>query len=188
MKGLIHVGANDGREYMGTERQVLLFEPLEEAFDRAVEMHKDNENVAIVNLAMGDNEGFQLISMNVASNNQESSSMLSPRKHLEIFPNIKFIGVETVSMTSLDYFLRENNLQRQYDEMVIDVQGYEIHVLRGAKKTLNDIKKITCEVNRAEVYEGCTKIEEVDEFLAKYGFKQESVEWFGDWGNAVYVK
>ena len=35
----------------------------------------------------------------------------------------------------------------------MDVQGYELEVLKGATKTLEQVDYVYCEVNRDEVYE-----------------------------------
>jgi hypothetical protein len=71
----------------------------------------------------------------------------------------------------------------------MDVQGYELEVLKGASKFLSHIQFIYCEVNRAEVYEGCPMIEEIDQFLGEYNFERVDTNWAGDtWGDALYVK
>ena len=71
----------------------------------------------------------------------------------------------------------------------MDVQGYELEVLKGAIKTLNQIDYVYCEVNRDEVYENNAYVEEIDEFLAEYGMERMETDWAGDiWGDALYIK
>jgi len=73
--------------------------------------------------------------------------------------------------------------------MNIDVQGFELEVLRGAKKTLKNIKWIMTEVNRDEVYENCCMVDEIDNFLLPYGLRRVETDWAGNtWGDALYVK
>ncbi len=71
----------------------------------------------------------------------------------------------------------------------IDVQGFELEVFRGAKNTLNNIQYVMTEVNRAELYKNCCMVEELDEFLGKYGFERKETTWDGEtWGDAFYTK
>ena len=71
----------------------------------------------------------------------------------------------------------------------MDVQGYELEVLRGAKKFLTSIDFIITEVNRANVYKGCALVEELDAFLLNYGFYRAETSWEGvTWGDAFYIK
>jgi hypothetical protein len=45
------------------------------------------------------------------------------------------------------------------------------------------------EVNRAELYKGCARIEDLDMFLSQYGFERVETTWDGGtWGDAFYVK
>ena len=65
----------------------------------------------------------------------------------------------------------------------MDVQGYELEVLKGGEHYLNNIDYIITEVNRDEVYDGCAKIEELDAFLQKYTFIRVETTWDGKtWG------
>ena len=71
----------------------------------------------------------------------------------------------------------------------MDVQGYELEVLKGATESLKHIDYLMCEVNRAEVYEECCMIDELDSFLSNYNFKRVETTWDGiTWGDAFYVK
>jgi hypothetical protein len=71
----------------------------------------------------------------------------------------------------------------------MDVQGYELEVLKGSKKTLENVEYIYTEVNRANVYDGCVQIEELDSFLRGFGFGRKETNWEGvTWGDALYIK
>ena len=76
-----------------------------------------------------------------------------------------------------------------YNLINIDVQGYELNVFCGAKKVLEKIDYIISEVNRADLYKNCTKVEELDLFLKTYGFERVETSWVGNtWGDALYIK
>lgn len=77
----------------------------------------------------------------------------------------------------------------KYNFINVDVQGYELEVLKGASETLRNIDYIMSEVNRDEVYENCAQVEELDNFLANYNFVRVETVWVGDiWGDAFYIK
>jgi hypothetical protein len=71
----------------------------------------------------------------------------------------------------------------------MDVQGFELEVLKGGTKTLEHVDYVYCEVNRDEVYENNALVEELDEFLGEYGMKRVETDWAGEiWGDALYIR
>lgn len=119
-------------------------------------------------------------------NGGQSCSLLKPKDHLRILPWIKFDGEEEVLVVSLDGLGLK---WTEYNFLYLDVQGYELEVLKGAEKTLAGIDFIFTEVNRAEVFEGCGQIGEVDAFLADQGFRRVETEWHGgEFGDALYIR
>ena len=71
----------------------------------------------------------------------------------------------------------------------MDVQGYELEVLKGGTKTLEKVDYVYCEVNRDEVYENNAYVEELDEFLKGYNMERVMTSWEGQiWGDALYVR
>ena len=105
---------------------------------------------------------------------------------MELHPDVSFEGTEDVEVDILDnYDIGNCNM------INIDVQGYELEVFKGAKKTLKKIDYIYCEVNRDEVYEGNAMVGELDEFLGEYGFERVETKWpesYYTWGDALYIK
>ena len=78
------------------------------------------------------------------------------------------------------------------DLLNIDTQGYEMEVLKGSIKLLNQgIKYIILEVNKKELYKGCPLVKDIDNFLNKYGFVRTDTHYWMDsysWGDAFYIK
>ena len=193
VSGVIHVGAhyggNDGeeiKEYIDLDvKRIVLFEPLKDNFRvlyKNSEKFKSN-NIELHNVALGSHSG--IIEMNVSSNDRQSSSILDPNIHLEAHPEVLFFGKEQVGIKSLDeYNINNCNL------MVVDVQGYELEVFRGAVKTLRNVDYIFCEVNNDEVYKNNARVEEIDEYLSQYNFKRVETKWWNNnlWGDALYIK
>lgn len=190
INGVIHVGAHYGEELFDYSKlkisSVHFFEPLEENFLKLQEEIIKFNSIDIHShcCALGNDEGERKIYL--SSNKLESSSLLEPDQHLVDHPEVSFIGESTVILKKLDQFHIENA-----NFLNMDVQGYELEVLKGAVKTLNYIDYIYCEVNRSSTYKNNALIDDIDFFLSKYDFKRIETVWAGEkisWGDAFYIK
>ena len=160
--GIIHVGASVGQEvaaYSQLGVPVLLFEPLQQPFLTLSESIKPYPIMVAVNLALGDFEGE--IAFYESDKKGVSSSPLKPTKHKQYYPMRNFTET-TCQQTTLDAYLANNIVP--YNQLVLDVQGAELHVLRGAMKTLKQIDTVIAEVWNVRMYDGCPLKEEVDAF------------------------
>ena len=189
IKGIVHVGAHYGeeiQEYVDNGIQkITVFEPLSKNFDiLSKRLQNVNADIEGHQVALGSKKG--IVTMFLSSNEAQSSSILKPKQHLELHPDVYFDGTEEVEVSLLDdYDIGDANF------INIDVQGYELEVFKGGKETLKKIDYIYCEVNRDEVYEGAPMVEELDEFLGTYGFERVETHWpetYYTWGDALYIK
>jgi FkbM family methyltransferase len=187
IKGIIHVGGHYGEEivdYLNCGIQdIVIFEPISENFDRLKSNVENlNANISGFQVALGSEE--RETEMFVSSNGALSSSILKPKKHLTQYTDITFNQKEIVDVKTLDSYGYDG-----YNFINMDVQGYELEVLKGAKKTLEYVDYVYCEVNRDEVYENNAYIEEIDEFLSDYDMVRVETDWQGDtWGDALYIR
>ncbi|HEY9608302.1 FkbM family methyltransferase [Allocoleopsis sp.] len=187
IKGLIHVGAHYGQEYeiyqkLGIDN-LIFFEPLRQNFE-ILKTHV-GEKAKLFQLALG-NENKKVKMYVESANNGMSSSILKPQRHLEQYPQIVFDQEEIVEMVKLDDFLFE---KENYNFLTIDVQGYELEVLKGSRQTLTNISGILTEVNRDELYSNCVRVEHLDSFLKNFNFYRVETNWEGGtWGDAFYLK
>ena len=187
-KNVLHVGAHYGQEHQSYldigVREITYFEPQRRVYE-ILKSHVGNH--LCINKALGSSVGT--VSMHCEDANQGmSSSVLKPEIHAVQYPHIVFNHVEEVEMSTLDIEVKENKL-KGFNTIVIDVQGYELEVFKGAHKTLSKIDHIYTEVNRASVYSGCVLVEELDAFLGEYGFVRVETDWAGStWGDAFYTK
>ncbi|NJM71288.1 MAG: FkbM family methyltransferase [Scytonema sp. RU_4_4] len=187
IKGLIHVGAHYGQEYEIYQKlgivNLIFFEPLSQNFE-ILKTHV-GEKAKLFQKALG-NENKKVKMYIESANNGMSSSILKPQKHLEQYPQIVFDQEEIVEMVRLDDFLPE---KENYNFLTIDVQGYELEVLKGSRETLTSISGILTEVNRDELYENCVQVEQLDDFLERFDFHRVETNWEGGtWGDAFYLK
>ena len=195
--GVVHIGGHHGQEcksYLSHGiKNVCVFEPVPEHFTIMKEQLQDS-HVRMFNIALGSKR--ESTTINVSDFEGEnahlykgmSSSILEPKKHLEQYKHIKFGETVPVEVHSLNEFSIENDIEPEdYNFMNIDVQGYELEVLKGATDFLPFMEYIYTEVNRDEVYKNCPMVEEIDTFLEEYGFKRLHTDWAGDtWGDALY--
>lgn len=187
ISGVIHIGAHYGEEvynYVNLGiKDIVLFEPLEKNFEVLKNNVSElNANITGYCVALGNKN--QNVNMFLSSNNLESSSVLKPKIHLDLHPEVVFSGEEMVEMKRLDDFSFNN-----YNFINLDVQGYEMEVLKGAEKTLEYVDYLYCEVNRNEVYEGNAYVEEIDNYLSNYNMRRVETSWWydGPWGDALYI-
>jgi len=129
--GIIHIGAHYGEEikdYIDNGIQkLLLFEPLEDNYNILLDrINGLNANIKLHKVALGSE--IKEATMYVSDNEKQSSSILKPKKHLTHHPDVYFPDMENVEVNILD-----NYDTFEYNFISMDVQGYELEVLKGAK-------------------------------------------------------
>lgn len=76
-----------------------------------------------------------------------------------------------LQMETLDSFLPAHGIDpADYNYWVLDVQGAELLVLKGAKESLRHCKVISTEISTVEVYEGGARYEDIKSELASAEF------------------
>jgi FkbM family methyltransferase len=189
ISGIIQIGAHHGNEYDTLKKlseHILMFEPQKEVYNKLFNKLGSMPNLIIENKALGSSIGIMQMYTEQANNGQ-SSSLLIPQLHCVQYPSIKFTGTEQVEVITLNEYF--NDKLFNYNLLTLDVQGYELEVLKGSTDILLKVDYILCEVNRAELYKGCPMVEEIDSFLNDYGFKRDITSWDGHtWGDALYVR
>lgn len=197
IRGVIQVGAFVGEELPAYRSlglfNTILFEPQPKIFEIAKEKCCETERV--YNVALGSQKGEMDMYLShteggITNGSGASSSLLRPKKHLTEHPQVKFIDRIKVEVDTLDSFLNEHKINTsEYNFLNIDVQGFELEVLKGGYNTLNNIDAMILEINRDEVYEGCPMVEEIDLFLAEAGFNRVLTCWQSEsWGDGFYIK
>lgn len=187
-RGVIDIGSHQGQRlelYQQMKfKSVLAFEASRSNFE--ILKSKASSNVTVVNKALG--RVADVCSLNIASNDGISSSVLKPKVHLEQYPDVKFDRTEKVEMTTLDLWNEEHKSNEQHNVVFLDVQGFEFEVLLGARKTLNNVECVICKISRSDLFENCSQATEIDLFLRTYGFRRIFTTWAGGtWGIGCYV-
>lgn len=174
-RGVIHIGANTGQErflYKSYGLKVAWVEPIPNLFNELQSNLVDFPDQTAYNalLAAEDGKKYQF---HISSNEGSSSSILEPNKQLHYWDKIGFRPVEMESL-SLPTFIRKNGIDlASFDILVIDAQGAELLILKGAKEILRHFRYIQCEAVNFEVYSGCCLLKDLDNFLSGSGFRQK---------------
>jgi FkbM family methyltransferase len=190
IRGVIHVGGHVGDELSSYKQcgveNLILFEPQKHCYDKLCKKVQEINfpNATVINKALGNRTGkIEMISDPTGL----CGSILNPKLHLEISPDVVFSERFDVDISTLDDEIPENH---EYNFLNMDTQGYELEVLKGGVNTLNQIEYIYTEVNQVEVYENNAMIGELDEFLNQYDMERVVTGWHGSqtWGDAFYIK
>jgi FkbM family methyltransferase len=187
--GVIHVGGHIGQEMETYKKNnvtnLIVFEPQKVPFQKlsSVVESVGFDNVTLVNKALGNS--CKMVEM-TCNDDGLCSSILNPKHVLEQYPNIIFDRKETVEMVTMDSVIPQDH---SFNFLNMDTQGYELEVLKGARKTLERIDCVYTEVNNTEVYEDNALIEEIDDFLKDYDMIRVETDWMGGtWGDAFYIR
>ena len=185
--GAIHIGAHTCEELpfyynLGlNDSNIVWFE----ANPKLVEENKKRlPNIQIHQAMLAENDGEERRFM--ITNNGQSSSFLEFGTHRYLYREVHEVDRIPLKTSTLDSY----KLSEKYNFINIDVQGAELHVLKGALETLKHVDFLYVEVNIHEVYIGCGKMHEVDALLEPLGFiKAESdVSNSSGWGDVLYIK
>ncbi len=187
--GVIHGGAHEGLEFdtykriFGADIETHWFEPDVRVFENLCARLQGQEKTYFYNFALGAKEETLTLWEEEATNG-ESSSLFHPKKIVEIYPTLKFKKGPDVPVKTLDSFNIINS-----NVLVLDVQGYELEVLKGAQETMKRIDHVFLEVSMEELYEGCPTIHDLNGFLGDYGFRMRENWWTdGSWGDCYWSK
>lgn len=147
---------------VGAKGQVISFEPNPLAYywlKQNIELNR-LRNVEVYPVALGSNCGHT--TLNIAlDENMESSSIISSHVEGTIIKEVK------VPILTFDKFVKLRGINK-VDLMKIDVEGYELEVLKGCEKVLSNsiIKRLVIEVHRDVI-----PLQFIISFLKSYRYK-----------------
>lgn len=176
---VLDVGANAGQyaqrlRAAGYTGRIVSFEPLADAFAALAEASRPDPAWEARRLALGDEDGTT--SINVAGNSWSSSVLEMGAAHLASAPESAYVGTEEIPIARLDSVWHE--LVRDGDRVFLklDVQGYEMHALRGAEASLQRIALVQAELALVTLYEGDMSWRAIVDHLDRHGFELAGLE------------
>ena len=173
--GVIHIGANEGQErehYNKYDLQkVLWIEADPEVFKKLKENISQYKNQTALNYLVLDNNNKK--KFNISNSNGNASSILEFSKHKKMYPNVKFVKKIFLQSYSLRNIVKKEKINlKNYQALILDVQGSELKVLKGANKLLINFNYIKLECSNFEVYKHNPSIKVISNYLKNYNFKE----------------
>ena len=130
------------------------------------------------------NTSGESLNLNIMTNT-ESTSLLALGTHSTEHPDIHLSYTLPIKTKTLSELLIDSPAP---DLLALDIQGVELRAIKGYGLKIAEVKWVYCEVNKAELYEGCCQITEIDDYLSQFGFKRAVTRWtIHHWGDALYV-
>jgi len=176
VRGVIHIGANTGQErkiYDRHQLQVLWIEPIPEIFNIFQTNIRQFPKQRAIQRLVTDRDN-QTYPFHIANNAGSSSSILALKLHQDIWPQVAYEKTITLQSKTLPSLLAEEQIDiADYDALVLDTQGAELLILKGAVPVLQHFSYIKVEVPDFESYAGCCQLKDLETFLASQGYCEQ---------------
>jgi len=146
-------------------KSVVMFEPQAKLIDNLKSRQLDGVKTKIYQCALGDSEGQLTLQGGTAS----ASLYKSASNQHHYFPGSVNQEAELVEVKVLDDVYKADDLE--YPDLIkMDVQGYELKVLKGASAVLANARYLVIELGLREFYKGQPQLWELWRFLDEEGY------------------
>lgn len=177
IKGVIHIGANDGEEVpsymeMGI-KNIICFEPIPE---KCAHIVKSYPMVFVINCAAGSKDRHRILYLTEDESLKGSSLLRNVDKEGKFnLQKQKEFGISCHEIR-MDAFIdnRPDIHFKNFNCVVIDVQGFELDVLKGFGDKIKEFDYWSIECSRVPVYDGEARAKEVIDYMDSMGFIQDS--------------
>ena len=176
---VLDVGANAGQFGQALRRagftgRIVSVEPLTEAYAALAARATRDPAWSVERAAVSEQAGSLVV--NVSANSVSSSVLPILERSTVAAPQTGYVGTESVPATTVAELVERHALDPAATLLKIDVQGYELPVLRGAAATLDRLAAVRTEMSLVPLYEGQALLPEMIDFLAQHGFELWYVE------------
>lgn len=171
---IIDVGANSGQftqvvNHFYPKAKIESFEPIPEFFLKIEKKFASNKNIIVHNQALGNEEGeigfYRNKFGHISSILEISSDNIHYPKEENDLDQIK------VKINTLDKLYFSNDKISGVSLLKLDVQGYELEVLKGGKRIIQEIDYIIIEANLEQLYKEQPTFTEINKFLNDKNFE-----------------
>ena len=159
---------------IGYTGRVVSFEPLSSAYAKLSKNAASDESWETRKQGVGPSVGTSEI--HVSANFDSSSFLEMSDRHTQSSPDSAYVDTETVEVTTLDTIWNEIATPEDRVYLKLDVQGYELEVMRGAEAALPQVVAMQAELSLQPLYEGAPLYGEVIDHLAERGFRLAGFE------------
>ncbi len=175
--GFYHGGFSRKAMELFPSLQALSFEPDPETWEIASQKFARDENIEIINAALGAREG----SAEFFRGPLKATNSLLPRPHSDMQPyypqSASLVGGTMVDVVTIDGECERRNI-RAIDILKLDLQGGELEALKGAQGILERraVRIIIAEVVFVQKYHEQPLFWKICEFLSGYEYSLFSLE------------
>ena len=174
-KTVLDVGASRGQFALVARAtwphcRIVCFEPLPAAVAKLKQVFVDDRDVTVRETALGAQAALSTLNI---SSRDDSSSLLPIGRQAKEYPGTAAAGVLEVPVNRISDYIDDSCLEPIL--LKIDVQGYELEVLRGAEDKLDRIDSVLCECSFVELYDGQPLIGAVVSYLSARGFQLDFI-------------
>ena len=181
---IFDIGANAGQsieQYNKIFENPIIhaFEPQKNEIDILKDKFRNNQNIIINNLAVGNKE--ENLEFNTYARRKASSFLKVKKDSKWLRDKIRQTRVDkekftietfNIKVITLDNYVKNNRIDK-VDILKIDTQGYEDQVLEGAENLIknNRIEIIEIELIFSEIYEKSLQIYDIEKNLIPHNYK-----------------
>lgn len=147
--------------------KVYSFEPIKATYEELVKTTEGNKNIIRINKAIGSMPGTSVINV---LNRITSSSILDVNKRIAdpVFSgSLKQANTEAITISTLDSEIPFDN---NVSILKMDVQGYELEILKGGTETLKRTDILLLEMQNHHYYTNAPMYFDLDKFLREQNF------------------
>lgn len=168
---ILDIGSNKGQFILLVEKffknkTIYSFEPISEILDKQKKFFRYKKNITFFNIGIGEKSQKKKFYI---TNRKDSSSFLKVDKNINKNKDYNIKEQREIQIKPLDEIMINANLISPI-LIKIDVQGYELEVLKGSTCLLKKVKYIIIEISKKEIYLGQPIANEVIEYLHKLNF------------------
>ena len=186
---IIDVGANIGQSinrFKKLNKKAIIhsFEPIKKDFQALQDKYKNDKNVFLNNIALGEKEYEKKLFSNNLSGSSSFSKLIPNTYWIKqrsstrnINPEEAFDKEVDCKVMTLDDYCKNKQIQK-IDVLKIDTQGYEDKVLVGAKKLIENkkINYVELEIIFNNIYEKKLNFFEIEKHLVPFGYELFAIQ------------
>lgn len=175
---VLDIGASEGHygkelRDLGYKKRIISFEPLSESYQELNKKSQQDNYWDSYNCALG-NE-ISEVEIGISKHITSSSLLPMTETHVNALSDSEIIAKEKIVVKTLDSFINNGIEVSNKIYMKVDVQGFEMFVLEGAKKVLPQVVAIEVELSLVQLYKGGPLFIDMINHLEKLGFSLASL-------------
>jgi len=194
-RNIIVIGSNElyeYQDYIQLYKNGLFIEAIPDVSKKLEENinicnEKNDTNYIAIN-ALVTEEDNKKYPFYVFSNKGESSSIYEPNKDNWIWDDVKVTNKIELISTTMNKIVEKYKWQSKKFDVVLDVQGCELNVLKGFTKYFKNIENLKVEISKKEFYIGGVLFGELDKYLNQHNFELKWKQNDTSHCDVLYVK